>query len=283
MKRYVQAMLLLLSMQFINFMIFIWLSKNAGTSYSRILEFTFLFLIVADFILLKNLYKNSQLSKIKNQLEMANEQKLMESSYEIKMKEWTEEIGHTRQVLKNLLLEVNMQLSTSPTNANSVFPILDQINCNMFKAKTIYFCDHILTNTILADKYKIALQYDIDFSVQTAVPSTLNITDSEICSIWCNLLDNAINACKKIATPEKRWIRVASIIQNGYLYIKIENSIDKHTDVVKNRSKRDNGIDHGYGLSIIRELAHKNDGELILKQEAERYVSILTISSGNCA
>lgn len=282
MKKYIQAVLLLISIQLINIWIFIRILEISGKMFAHIFEIAFFFLVISDFFMLKNLYKNFQLAKIKQQLEIASEQKLMESAYEIKMKEWTKEIGKTRKVLKNLLLEVDWQLSNCSADKAIIFPLLDNISHNISKDKIIYFCDHTLTNIILADKYKIAEENNIAFSVQVIVPSELNASDSEICSIWCNLLDNAINACKLIESAEKRWIKVSSIIQNGYLYIKIENSTITYTGTNKKRCDDSSNIEHGYGLSILRELAVKHGGELILKQDTGRYISILTISANNC-
>ncbi len=71
------------------------------------------------------------------------------------------------------------------------------------------------------------------------------------CSLLGNLLDNAIDACKRIEQNDK-WILLQIEIQKNFLFIKISNSIDEMPVMKKGIpvSTKQNKKRHGYGLKI---------------------------------
>jgi len=83
-----------------------------------------------------------------------------------------------------------------------------------------------------------------------------------------NLLENAIEANKKIPEGVERWLRVAIHIRGQYLYIGVENA---RLHPVRRSGEQDlphsnkPGAGHGLGLRSARSIARKYNSELRLK------------------
>ena len=90
------------------------------------------------------------------------------------------------------------------------------------------------------------------------------IETMDICSIFGNALDNAIESVEKLADPQQRLIRVAVYTQNVFLIIRVENSCTAQLSVVDGEyrtTKRDKDM-HGYGIKSIRYTAEKYGGSV---------------------
>lgn len=93
--------------------------------------------------------------------------------------------------------------------------------------------------------------------------------DSDIYSLFGNILDNAIDAVSRIDDPEKRVISLTVSDRNGLLLIEEENFC--HSPLVfedglpiTTKSNRDY---HGFGMQSIRLLTEKYKGSLKVKQD----------------
>lgn len=105
----------------------------------------------------------------------------------------------------------------------------------------------------------------------------IHVTD--ICSIFGNALDNAIEHVTMIPDKEKRLIHVTVSSKKGFVFIKFENYCE--TPVQKDeraliRTTKADKKNHGYGLSSIRATAEKYGGIVDFGQENDWfYLNIL--------
>ncbi len=77
--------------------------------------------------------------------------------------------------------------------------------------------------TIRSSKETYCLQHDITLNV-VADGNSLDFIDvMDLCSIFGNALDNAMESAEQVAEKEKRLIRLAVYTQNGFLLIRVEN------------------------------------------------------------
>ena len=92
----------------------------------------------------------------------------------------------------------------------------------------------------------------------------MHVTD--ICSIFGNALDNAIEHVILIPDPEKRLIHLTVSAQKGFVFIKIENyceaEISKNEENLITTTKKDSK-NHGFGLKSIRKAVEKYDGSVV--------------------
>lgn len=91
----------------------------------------------------------------------------------------------------------------------------------------------------------------------------------DICSIFGNALDNAIECEKKITEKEKRMIHVSVFVQQSFLIIRFENYYEEELTFEQNlpiTTKKEAEF-HGYGLKSLRHTVHKYGGELDINAE----------------
>ena len=87
---------------------------------------------------------------------------------------------------------------------------------------------------------------------------------ADICTIFGNALDNAIESVSLIEDPEKRLIHIAISHKKNFVLIQISNYCE-NTITMKNgypvTTKADKG-NHGFGLKSIRYTVEKYHGSL---------------------
>ena len=86
----------------------------------------------------------------------------------------------------------------------------------------------------------------------------------DICNIFGNALDNAIEYVKKVSDVEKRLIHVVVSKKQGFLLICFENYFEGnllYEEGLPKTTKKDKRF-HGYGLKSIKMIAKKYDGQV---------------------
>ena len=124
--------------------------------------------------------------------------------------------------------------------------------------------DTLLTaKSLYCMREKIALTYVVD-------GARLDFMDvMDICSIFGNALDNAIECEKKIPETEKRMIHVSMFVQQTFLIIRFENYCEGELDFEQNLpvTTKKQAEFHGYGLKSLRHTVHKYGGEVDIDVE----------------
>ena len=91
----------------------------------------------------------------------------------------------------------------------------------------------------------------------------------DLCSVFGNALDNAIESVERLSDTEKRLIRLAVYVQNGLLMIRTDNYFE--TPLQKNgdefETTKADKTSHGYGIKSIRYVAGKYGGSVSIGTE----------------
>ena len=96
----------------------------------------------------------------------------------------------------------------------------------------------------------------------------------DICSIFGNALDNAIECEKKIDEEEKRLIHITAVAQKSFLIIRFENYCTEQLTFLNKlpiTTKKEARF-HGYGLKSLRYTVKKYGGEVRVDQENDWFV-----------
>ena len=132
-------------------------------------------------------------------------------------------------------------------------------------AQTSFTGNHTL-NTILQDAAGKAKRNNIRFQAQASVPDELNIPDTDLCGLFMNILDNALEAAEKVETTDRRYIKLQVKAADLYPTVKCINSFN---GVIKKDKKgnlmttKEDSLSHGLGLKQIAEIAEKYHSTLI--------------------
>lgn len=144
---------------------------------------------------------------------------------------------------------------------------LNELETDLDSIDTLYHSGNLQLDSILNAKLAIAEKGQIRIHCDASIPPQLHVSDLDLCVILGNLLDNAIESCRKIKDPDERFIRVYIGILKKQLYISITNAT---SETVKQRTdhyfttKRD---DHGHGLKRVDQVVKKYDGYLNRQNE----------------
>ncbi|MBQ7582844.1 MAG: sensor histidine kinase [Lachnospiraceae bacterium] len=136
-------------------------------------------------------------------------------------------------------------------------------------------------DAVLNSRIPVIKENGIAFYHNIRMPEIAGISPTDLCTIACNQLDNAIEACLKISRPEDRWIRF-SVDQGGdMLSIVCENSIVPGSvtqDSLKTSSKKEDQHLHGFGIRSIETCAERLNGIVIHEIEETSFRSKVTLS-----
>ena len=91
----------------------------------------------------------------------------------------------------------------------------------------------------------------------------------DICSIFGNALDNAIESVIKLQDKEKRLIHVTVARVKEFVMIRVENYFESRVEIEKGdfkTTKEDKQL-HGYGIKSMQYIANRYDGAVNINAE----------------
>ena len=127
---------------------------------------------------------------------------------------------------------------------------------------------------ILGEKIRLCKKYNIEFEESINISKLKFIKNNDICSIFANALDNAIEACINIDSEIEKRIEAKATYINEFAIIKFINTKTNDIKIIDNRiqtSKPDNKI-HGRGIASIKYIVNKYNGETIVNYSDNEFI-----------
>lgn len=232
------------------------------------------FLILAKYTSILNKMKYEEMYTMKLALEDEKFQKIarLNERYRNYMHDVHKYLNHFRM----------LALDNQP---KKIAEIIDELEGKMQEgtSDTVYSGNEVL-NAILTERALKADAQGIDMSI--FVENFLKvdfISDVDMILMFGNLLDNALEAAGKCQAG-RRTIDVKLFMGNQYiLVLYIENTFEDAAPRDGERlitTKKDHLL-HGLGIGIVRKLAEKHGGNLILEEKGDLFVTSLTVSSSS--
>lgn len=215
------------------------------------------------------------LNIVRNYASVSYEREMLEQEIETcrilydNIKTGQDELRDIRHDIKNWL---NMLCySLDENNIEQARKAIGVLYDNIDASSRIFYCNNLKVNTMLEYKFaglpdNINVQCDID------IPDNLDMDMGDLGVIIGNLLDNSINAVKKI--DGEAYINVVMKYSAESLFITIKNSyIEDNT--IKSAVYY---IDHGRGIKNVKRLVDKYRGSYSDTKENGVYTTNLSIS-----
>lgn len=120
------------------------------------------------------------------------------------------------------------------------------------------YCANLMIDAVLSDKAALCREKGIRIEIAADLPPTLPIENAHLCSLFGNLLDNAVQGVQESGAADK-YIVLRSGLHQSFLTVHCENpavppkKTQKNPDVLR---------PHGLGLDILRQLAKQYNGSL---------------------
>lgn len=116
------------------------------------------------------------------------------------------------------------------------------------------------------EEVREARKASVGFSVRIQLPPSLPLREPELCSIFGNLLENALDACRE-CTDSAPFIRICAQEDAGHIVIAVDNTCC-HPPIEENgrfRSTKHDGL--GTGTASIRSIAERYQGLVDFRYE----------------
>ena len=160
-----------------------------------------------------------------------------------------------------------------------IAPYLDELIGQIQQIRPVAICQNDILNIIINGKLNQAAQKGIAVEiVRSDAPQSLPLTDSQMCGLFINILDNAIEAAARV--HEHPWIRLDFHCKNQHFVFSCENSRNitvkhmtaDHTETISG---------HGYGMKIIDQIMQPFGKNMVsIKEDAQSYKISIIIPLG---
>lgn len=121
------------------------------------------------------------------------------------------------------------------------------------------FCENETLNLLLSAYSTKTKQRDIQLITDIKFSDFFIFSDTELCSLFSNALENAVHACEEIREKEKRKIILQIYAKNQKLCIDLRNTCQKEP-IFQNDVPASKKIGHGFGTKSMVHIIEKHAG-----------------------
>lgn len=226
--------------------------RSSGVTYYVLVGAVLSFL--ADAALMVTMINQQQMDDMRIHLmEMQNARLIEQKHYE--------EIENRREELAKIRHDLNEQfILMSELNErgdkDKVAEMLTRLTEYVASTREYQYCADPVVNAIMAENEKFCREKQITLTYELEIYRPLQIDPVTICSIFTNVLRNAITATDQTAGERKIMIRAS--VRGDYLHLIEENPYDAES----HRRER-----KGYGLDILRSLTENLNGQMEIRRK----------------
>ena len=128
------------------------------------------------------------------------------------------------------------------------------------------YCENNAVNLILSSFATKAKQQDVDFSAEVNIPAALPLSDTELCALLSNGLDNAVYAAAQMNENAQRTVRINCQPHKNKLLIYISNPY-RGAVTMREGLPQSTQPQHGFGAKSISMIAEKHNGYCAFEAE----------------
>ena len=131
------------------------------------------------------------------------------------------------------------------------------------------YCENTVVDLVMGQQALRCRAARIRLDCALELPKALGVGEAELCSVFSNLMDNAVRACTALP-EERRRIELSAALRGPYLIIRERNPAPEAPAA---------GAE-GLGLGILREIARRHDGELEVSGKEGQFTATLWLRLG---
>ena len=180
------------------------------------------------------------------------------------------ETAKIRHDIKNQLSVIGGLLRSGDTEeAKALF---DELENSVNNSKVKEYCCVPIINALLHEKEKLCEDESVSLVTDISISHTGNIPKNRLCSIFSNLIDNAVRECKALPEGIERVIKVSAAEKNGFISVRCENPVREGKE---NGDRTPEGS--GYGMKIWNDIAHEYNGRFFYESREGKWVAKITV------
>lgn len=247
--------------------------------FSSFVAFCSIINVLTSWVIIRNAIVSGRAKEFKEKTDILNEQVKNQYNHYIELEKYYSEIFRIKHDINNHNNIISVLLNNGEYNELKNY--MDKCNNNMINIeKEVLICKNKIIDAICLSKRSVCREKGIKINFDIKVPEIINIDDLDLCAIYGNILDNAIESCSRITDYNKeKFIEIKSNISKGYLTIKLINSksgisIKKNNKFITLKKDKKN---HGIGLQSVQKSIDKYSGQLLLKDEGEVFTTCIIV------
>lgn len=204
---------------------------------------------VVGMVLIFVLFNQAEKDTIEKKLEQTRYRFEMEQQHYKAVEARREELAKIRHDYNNLLTSVRGLLQMGQTE--EAREALDNLLVRVGQTRECRYCGVPIINALLSEKQEICDRQRIVLSADLLFSEDVSVEPIDLCSVFSNLMDNAIRACTQLP-PEQRRITLTAGMRGDYLVVRCENPAAKAPGPLPEGT--------GYGKRILRDIAQRWGG-----------------------
>ena len=225
--------------------------------------------LIADIIAFKQYVISLDMAQIEVENKALEYQNQLNLNYFSELKENETELRKIKHDISGCLKTMKEIIYTEKDTEKAQH-FFDELSMTLGNITTGFYCKNSLINAIIISKSKICDKQGIRLSAEIKIPEALNISDTDICRILVNMLDNAIEANEK--EDKNKFIDLSIKENDGFIYLSTRNPFSGENI---GSTTKENKKEHGYGLRILNDIAQKYNG--YTKTAADKNVIFILI------
>ena len=225
--------------------------------------------LIADIIAFKQYVISLDMAQIEAENKALEYQNQLNLNYFSELKENETELRKIKHDISGCL-ETMKEIIYTEKDTEKAQHFFDELSMTLGNITTGFYCKNSLINAIIISKSKICDKQGIRLNAEIKIPETLNISDTDICRILVNMLDNAIEANEK--EDKNKFIDLSIKENDGFIYLSTRNPFSGENI---GSTTKENKKEHGYGLRILNDIAQKYNG--YTKTAADKNVIFILI------
>lgn len=209
-----------------------------------------------EFGIHKNIYKENR--KMEQQMEEYI------ASWRHRLEEQEKYIEDVRKIKHDMQAHlVVLQYYLEEENYEAAKIYLKEIRSRQVDAFTMeeYDLGSPLVNVIVKDCLSESTE-KICFTWQGEIPKGIEVSEYDMCTIFSNLMSNAVEACNKVSSREKG-INLKLLCQENAFYIEMRNPVEWEINeaLLGRGTTKEDKVSHGYGVRNIIDTVSLYGGE----------------------
>ena len=130
-------------------------------------------------------------------------------------------------------------------------------------------------DALLYQKRKRAEEKGIRWECDVQMPKGCCINEFDLCVLFGNLLDNALEACGRMQGDQCRFLDIQARTVKKCFLLQVKNSMDRMEKCADGFTHKVDSPEHGIGLLNVRDVVNKYDG--MVNIEAEKGIFLISI------
>lgn len=231
----------------------------------------FLFVIIIAIIIF--LITSIRGAQKKAALEIQEEKNKMTEEHYLEIRSMYENYSYTYHDIKNHLIILENYCETGENE--KAIQYIEKLQKPIKKIEKYIDSGNEVVDVILNFKVSTAKRKGIHTEVAIEKIDDLGVEEHDLCAIFSNLLDNAIEACELITVGGK-WIRICAKRTGDVFIIKISNSyLGKYKSGNNGYTTIKKGF-HGYGMKSVKARVEKYGGVAEWGHDGAVFIAVMT-------